>query len=177
MEYLPTIIAGLLTLLAGGITLAWLRCHSNDLRVASEFLDRHYHVTQKLIADPEVPSSVVEFAVGMAAHVGQPGLARSLALDVVTGRLTAEPTASTERGRRFRADLIGLKEPQRKLFSEMMVFGLFSSAASDPLLSRVYLKCLTLFFSKSGVANDHSISPERANTAALDLSERELCLA
>lgn len=174
MENVPMIATSVAV--AAGILAAylWLKARATDLRAASEMLDNHYAATQRLVSDATVPQSVVDFSVWFAGQVGRPRLARRLVFDLAFGQTTKQRGTTTSA---LEADLQKLTVAQRDLFSTMIVHGTISSAASDPVLSQVYLHSLTMFFSRSGASNDKSISVERANTAALDLSAHHFCPA
>lgn len=169
-----TAVGTLIALLA---TYWFAKCHAEDLRSCGVLLDQHYAATQKLISDPATPDSVVEFAVMFAGHVGTPMVARSFALHLIRGSLGTPATDPSVRARRFAADLAGLDVKLRQPFADMMVAGMAASACADPLFSRAYRTGLRMFFSRTGQTSDTSISVERANTAALDISARGFCAA
>ena len=172
------VFAAALGTLAALLAIYWFaKCHAEDLRTCGTLLDQHYTAAQKLISDPDTPESVVEFAVMFAGRVGTPTIARSFAMHLIRGRLGTPQAASSEKARRFAADLGKLDVKLRQPFADMMVSGMAASACADPLFSRAYRKGLDMFFSRSGQTSDRSISVERANTAALDLSARGFCAA
>lgn len=173
MENIPMIAAAIGSAAAICLAYLWLRARAIDLHAASEMIDTHYAATQKLIGDETVPESVVEFSVWFAGQVGRPKLARRLIRDIAFGGASKRRAVASA----LETDLKKLTPVQRDLFSSMVVNGMVSCAASDPLLSRAYLYSLTIFFSLSGTPTDTSISQERANTAALDISSRHLCAA
>lgn len=152
------------------IMLAWARCHHRDLQASSEFLDDYYRAAQRLINDDATPESVIDFIASFSRNAGAPAHARHLALHILGGRLKASRPIASERSRALALDLEAMPKDKQELFAVFVVNGLAASAASDPILSRVYLTVLNVFFSASGRRGDTNISVDRANTAAVDLS-------
>lgn len=153
------------------LLLSWARCRVMDLTAAAGMLDTHYRASQRLIADPDTPESVVKFTVFFARSAGHPSLARKFALHVLQGRVKgSNGQGEGPQARQLAADLRAMSPEKLQTFAEMVVNGMAASAASDPVFSRVYLTVLTVFFSKSGRRGDNDISVDRANTAALDVT-------
>jgi hypothetical protein len=161
------------------MVLLWARCHKRDLEAASHMLDIYYRAAQDLIDDQSVPNSVVDFVERVSRDAGHPRTARRVAWHILKGQF--RPSTDEKRSlqsRQLEADLDALNPRQRDLFAKFFVNSLGASAASDPVLSRIYLTVLWVFFSTSGRRDDTSISVDRAQTAALDMStEYRDCVA
>ncbi len=87
------------------------------------------------------------------------------------GRLGVSQASSVKASKLFE-DVESLPPELRKEFTILIDNGMKSSAAADPILSRVYLYVLTIFMSRTGRKGD-AASPDRASTVALDLATRD----
>lgn len=161
---LLTILAATAAVGTFWLVVLWARAHAEDLRASSNFLDDYYKEAQKLTRDPETPNTILGFVDWFAGRAGNPELARSLAWDILRGRLGDEPAATS-----FSRDIEALRPDLGESFAHMVSAGCLASASADPVLSRVYLGLLNLIFSKSGRENDDP-SIERASTVAMDLT-------
>lgn len=163
-------LAGASTSIWWGVVV-WSRCIAQDAKDSAERIDAFYHAAQVLLKNPATPTSVVTFINFFAERVGRPALVRSFAMHLIRGGPRATKSAHS---RQFEADLRKLNDSQKRAFIELMVNGMVSSAASDPIFSRVYLMIVTSWFSTTG-RRDGQPSLERANTAAIDIAQNEPC--
>ncbi len=172
---MPPIVTTALTVVAAvaffSIVISWARCHAADLSCASDFLDEFYAASQRLIKDEKTPSSVIDFIRWFAGRAGRPSLARGFAFHLLMGRLGVSQASSVKASKLFE-DVESLPPELRKEFTILIDNGMKSSAAADPILSRVYLYVLTIFMSRTGRKGD-AASPDRASTVALDLATRD----
>lgn len=169
LAFLPTLIAALVALAAIQVILVWAKCHEQDLRSAGTLLDENYKAANALIQDPATPDSVVTFVGFAVHHAGRPAIARRFARHFLLGRIR-KPRPLTARAAELKADLAKLGPDAQNHFATFMGTALMASAAADPVFSRAYLLAVNAFLSASGRADDHTVSPDRAETAALDLS-------
>jgi len=170
IEFLPLLLTIAATLAAIQLVLVWSKCWASDLLVANEILDEHYKAANALIQDEKTPDSVVRFVGFASQQAAHPALARRFASHVITGRLR-NPRPHGPEAVKFAADLNSLSPEGRKQFASFLSTAMISSAASDPIFSRVYLMVASAFLSTSGRADDRTVSAERAETAAVDLSD------
>jgi hypothetical protein len=152
----------------------WARCYATDLNHASKHFDVAYEAAQKLIKNPKTTESVLTFIPLFLAQGGRPHLARRFALHLISGGLSKMP--SSDSARRFSSDLERMDGEQKKAFNDLIVSGMISSAAADPIFSRLYLKAIQMFLSASGRGDDKP-SSERTETVAVDFASRELACA
>lgn len=171
---LSTVIALVASVLAVRFLIGWARCCAVDAKAAQDQVDVFYQAAQKLIKDPETPDSVITFVSLFAPQIARPKLARTAALHMARGRVAVKPSPlAVQLGK----DLKQMPAEQQQAFAQLMMSGMASSAASDPLLSRVYSWFITTFLSMSGRRED-APSVERANTLAMDVAqERNLAAA
>lgn len=165
---LSLIVYALVSIGIFSLLLVWARCLAIDAKVASELLDNAYEASQRLIKSEATPDSVLQFTEFFAAQMGRPALVRGFAWHLIKGNRRGAVSARTLR---LSADLESLDPNGMENFSKMIAFGMVSSAAADPLFSRIYLNVVKMFLSQSGSKNDTAISPDRARTVAVDVAE------
>ncbi|GLK49469.1 hypothetical protein GCM10017620_24420 [Brevundimonas intermedia] len=168
--FLPILVAAAAALAAVQLTLMWAKTYSGDLRSASELLDENYKAANALIQDEATPDSVIRFIGSAIQHAGRPAMARSFARHFLFGRIR-KPKPISARSAELKADLARLSPEGQDNFAAFMASAMMASAAADPLLSRVYLMAVNAFLSASGRADDQNVSHDRAETAAIDLSD------
>lgn len=175
--FLPVLFAAVGALAVVQITLLWAKCHADDLQSASAFLDDNYKAANALIQDDTTPDSVVRFVGFAIQHAGDPFIARRFARHLIFGRIR-KPHPLTPSAAQLKADLAKLSPEGQDHFATFMGTAMIASAAADPVFSRAYLLAVRAFLSASGRADDRNVSQDRAQTAALDLSESGgLCAA
>ena len=170
LAFLPTLIAAVAALVAAQLVLIWARCHEQDLRSANELLDVNYKAANALIQNDATPDSVVRFIGFAIQEAGKPVIARRFAAHFLFGRIR-KPRPLSAQSAELKADLGRLSPEAQDKFAEFMGSAMMASAAADPLFSRVYLLAVNAFLSVSGRADDKTVSVDRAETAALDLSD------
>jgi hypothetical protein len=144
---MAVVIVGVAIVLAVAIELAasWARRRSQNLAKANAEFEQFYVAAQRLIKDDSVPDSVIDFLRKFATCVGRPELVRLVATDIATGKWGGTPHQPATR---FKQDIGTLNEDQVSLLASAVVFGLLSSASSDPFLATVGRRAVEFLFIK-----------------------------
>lgn len=169
---MPVAIAAAITagvaVIAINLAAAWCKRRTANLRMAGETLDRSYRAAQRLLKDADTPPIVVSFVDAFSALVGRPHLARSLVREVATGRWGKRQ--GTPRSRELKSALGHLSAERGKDFAEMVVFGLLTSASSDPFFASTARSAVEFAFLRQ---ESHTVeSPEKTWDVAADLAPK-----
>lgn len=159
-----TLLSAAGSVLAFRVLIVWSRDRAKDLKFASAQYDKATSFAMRLVADESTPESVLGFVEYFIAGSGRSSFARGFSLHMLSGAYK-----KARKRNKIIDDVEKLGPEATRNFAEMIGHGMLSSAAADPIFSRLYLFALITFISTTGRAGAPA-SPERTKTVAADLA-------